>query len=60
MRAFAFRLTPGTDLRAELERLTRDHALRAGCILSCVGSLSRAHLGPLFIISGGRAHSAQK
>ena len=44
MRALAFRLTPGTDLRAGLERLTRDHALRAGCILTCVGSLSRAHL----------------
>jgi hypothetical protein len=44
MRAHAFRLTPGTDLRAELERLTEAHALRAGCILSCVGSLSRARL----------------
>jgi predicted DNA-binding protein with PD1-like motif len=44
MRAHAFRLTPGTDLRAELERLTLAHALRAGCILSCVGSLSRARL----------------
>jgi len=44
MRTLAFRLTPGTDLKAELERLTREHALRAGCILSCVGSLSRAQL----------------
>ena len=42
MHAHAFRLTPGTDLRAELERLTE--ALRAGCILTCVGSLSRASL----------------
>ena len=44
MRAYAFRLTPGTDLRAELTRLTAEHALRAGCILSCVGSLSHARL----------------
>jgi uncharacterized protein len=44
MRALAFRLTPGTDLRAELERLTQAHALRAGCILTCVGSLSHARL----------------
>lgn len=44
MRAHAFRLTPGTDLRGELEHLTQTHALRAACILSCVGSLARAHL----------------
>jgi uncharacterized protein len=44
MRALAFRLTPGTDLRAELERLTQAHALSAGCILTCVGSLSHARL----------------
>jgi predicted DNA-binding protein with PD1-like motif len=44
MRMHAFRLTPGTDLKEALERLTQEHALRAGCILSCVGSLSRARL----------------
>lgn len=44
MRAYASRLTPGTDLRAELERLTAELALRAGCIVSCVGSLSAARL----------------
>jgi predicted DNA-binding protein with PD1-like motif len=44
MRAHAFRLTPGSDLRVELQRFAEEHALRAGCILSCVGSLSRAHL----------------
>ncbi len=44
MRAYAVRLTPGTDLKQALERLTVDHALRAGCILTCVGSLSRARL----------------
>ena len=44
MRAYAFRLTPGTDLRQALERLTAQHTLRAGCILTCVGSLSQARL----------------
>jgi predicted DNA-binding protein with PD1-like motif len=44
MRALAFRLTPGTDLLEAIERLTREHGLRAGCILSGVGSLTRARL----------------
>src|ERR1700742_3608833 len=44
MRTLAFRLMPGTDLKAELERLVEAHALRAGCILSCVGSLSSTRL----------------
>jgi predicted DNA-binding protein with PD1-like motif len=44
MRAHAVRLTPGTDLKEALARLVETHALRAGCILSCVGSLSRARL----------------
>jgi predicted DNA-binding protein with PD1-like motif len=44
MRAHAFRLTPRVDLKAELARLTEAHALGAGCIVSCVGSLSHARL----------------
>ena len=44
MRTHAVRLTPGVDLKAELARLTEALALRAGCILSCVGSLSHARL----------------
>lgn len=44
MRVHAVRLTPGADLEEELERLTREQGLRAGCILSCVGSLSHARL----------------
>ena len=44
MRAAAFRLRPGSDLRAELRRLIEAEGLRAGCILTCVGSLSRARL----------------
>lgn len=44
MRTLAVRLTPGADLKAELERLAREHGLQAGCILTCVGSLGRARL----------------
>ena len=44
MHVHAVRLRPGTDLRQELERLTAEHALAAGCILTCVGGLSRARL----------------
>jgi hypothetical protein len=44
MRTIAVRLTPGVDLKAELTRLTQAHALAAGCILTCVGSLSQARL----------------
>jgi len=44
MRVHAFRLTPGSDLKAELERITRQLPLAAGCILTCVGSLSAARL----------------
>lgn len=44
LRAHAFRLTPGADLRGELERLIEAHGFPGACILSCVGSLSRARL----------------
>jgi predicted DNA-binding protein with PD1-like motif len=44
MRTHAVRLTPGTDLKVALERLTGALAIRAGCIVTCVGSLSRAEL----------------
>jgi predicted DNA-binding protein with PD1-like motif len=44
MRTHAVRLMPGVDMKAELVRLTDAHRLRAGCILSCVGSLSHARL----------------
>lgn len=44
MRVHAVRLTPGEDLKEALARLARELDLRAGCILTCVGSLSRARL----------------
>jgi predicted DNA-binding protein with PD1-like motif len=54
MRANAIRLTPGIDLKVELERLPEEHDLRAGCTLSRVGSLSRARLR--MPRAPGRAH----
>jgi predicted DNA-binding protein with PD1-like motif len=44
LRLHALRLTPGADLKAALEGLTGELPLRAGFILTCVGSLSRARL----------------
>ena len=44
MRTLALRLTPGSDLKAELQRLVADRALQAGCIVTCVGSLARTRL----------------
>jgi predicted DNA-binding protein with PD1-like motif len=44
MHVHAFRLPPGADLKAELQSITAHHALRAGFILTCVGSLSAARL----------------
>jgi 8-oxo-dGTP diphosphatase len=44
LRAHALRLPPGSDLKEALQRLATVLGLRAGCILTCVGSLSRARL----------------
>ena len=44
LRVHAFRLTPGADLREALQRFAVAQGLRAGFVLSCVGSLSRARL----------------
>lgn len=43
-RTFAVRLKPGQDLREELEKITRASNIRAGFILTAVGSLKRAAL----------------
>lgn len=40
----ALRLRPGQDLRVELERFAKSAGLRAGYIITCVGSLNRATL----------------
>jgi len=44
MRALALRLHPGDDLRLALEAATREHALAAACVATCVGSLTHAAL----------------
>lgn len=40
----AFRLSPGADLRAEIELKVKQLQIQAGWIVTCVGSLSRYHL----------------
>lgn len=42
MRNYTFRLTPGQDLFDSIERFIGEKHVEAGCILSAVGSLSRA------------------
>jgi hypothetical protein len=39
-----FRLKPGQDLKTELEAIVASHEIKAGFILTCVGSLSRTRL----------------
>jgi|GEM_PF-459861 len=43
-RMFVLRLKPGQDLREELEKFTRAANIRAGFILTAVGSLQKASL----------------
>ena len=42
MKTYALRLRPQQDLKQALEGFQRDHALQAGFVLTCVGSLRRA------------------
>ncbi|MFM7401835.1 MAG: PPC domain-containing DNA-binding protein [Bacteroidota bacterium] len=46
MNVFALRLSPGQDLRKELEVFTRSNNLQAGFIITCAGSLTRAVIRP--------------
>ncbi len=41
MKSFAFRLTPGQDLKREILAFAHRHGLRAPVVLTCVGSLTR-------------------
>jgi len=41
---FAFRLLPGDDLKASLDRLAQEQNITAACLLTCAGSLSQAEL----------------
>jgi predicted DNA-binding protein with PD1-like motif len=40
----AIRLKPGQDLRSSLEQLVKDRNIRAGWVITCVGSLTQYNL----------------
>ncbi|MDO1447537.1 DNA-binding protein [Rhodocytophaga aerolata] len=44
MQTYALRLHPGQDLKLELQKFTEAHAIKAACILTCVGSLQQSTL----------------
>jgi uncharacterized protein len=44
LKVFALRLRPGQDLRQELEKFTKEKGLKAGFIITTVGSLEKATL----------------
>ena len=44
MNVLVLRLKPGDDLRAELEKVLAEQGAQAACVVSAVGSLSRAVL----------------
>lgn len=46
MATHALRLLPGDDLLAKVREFASERSIAAGCILTCVGSLSRAELRP--------------
>jgi predicted DNA-binding protein with PD1-like motif len=44
MRQFSKRILPGQDLRLTIEEFAREHAVKAGCVISLVGNLSKVVL----------------
>ena len=44
MKTYAFRLGPGEDLREKIDRFVKEHDMKAGVVVSCVGSLKKAVL----------------
>ncbi|SHK32587.1 PPC domain-containing DNA-binding protein [Hymenobacter psychrotolerans] len=44
MRTYALRLAPGQDLRQQLDAFVQRHQIRAGAIVTCVGSLTHVTL----------------
>lgn len=44
MRVYALRLRPGQDLRRELEKFTKERGIKAGFVVTAVGSLQKASL----------------
>ena len=46
MQVYAFRLSPGQDLKKELEAFAAREKLQAGFVITCVGSLQQAKIRP--------------
>lgn len=46
MKTYAFRLTPGQDLKKEIDAFAQREQLQAGFIITCVGSLQQAKIRP--------------
>ncbi|MCY6370810.1 PPC domain-containing DNA-binding protein [Clostridium ganghwense] len=44
MKTYSIRLIRGQDLKEELINFTRENNIKAGCILTCVGCVTRATL----------------
>lgn len=44
MKALAFRLLPGADLKQSLSDYCGEHKINAACVISCVGSLRCARI----------------
>ena len=44
MKTYAFRLGPGEDLRGEIDTFVKERDIKAGVMVSCVGSLKKAVL----------------
>ncbi len=44
MKQVTKRLKPGKDLKGEIEKMVKENNIKAGCVLSVVGSLSKASL----------------
>lgn len=44
MKFYTFRITPGNDLKGELEAFVKTNHIQAGCIVTCVGGLNQATL----------------
>lgn len=44
MKSYVFRLKPGVDLRKEIEKYSKEKEIKAGVIIACVGSLTKAVL----------------
>ncbi|HEV2403794.1 MAG TPA: PPC domain-containing DNA-binding protein [Candidatus Saccharimonadales bacterium] len=44
MKLYTLRITPGNDLKAELEKFVEDKNIKAGFIVTCVGGLSQAKM----------------